>query len=456
VVFLQKQKIVLACSVSAGTLESPLMEYTIPKGLFDIVPYEPKEEDRWRTSDRWHYVEQVMRRVASDYGFQEMRTPLFEQTGLFVRGVGESSDIVSKEMYTFLDKAERSMTLRPEGTAPVMRAYVEKHLNHAPGLSKFYYMGPMFRYERPQAGRYRQHHQFGAEAVGIGGPEQDVELIDLLCELYRRLGLKNLKVHINSVGDEASRAAYRGALSAFLKPHFETLSEDSKVRFAKNVLRILDSKDPGDKKVLEGAPSLIDYLSEEARAHFDKLQRLLKMNGISYVIDPKLVRGLDYYNKTVFEVMSAGLSAQNTVGAGGRYDGLLKTFGGPALPSVGFATGIERILQTMEHEKIAFPAPSHPDLFLIPLGEKGMEVCFQKALQLRHLGWRVEIDLSGKKIQHGLQLASALHATYSVVVGSEELAKEQIEVKEMQTRALHQVAWSDLEAFLEKHARRPK
>ncbi len=430
------------------------MEYTIPKGLFDILPYEQKEEDRWRTSDRWQYVEQIIRRTASDYGFKEIRTPLFERTELFVRGVGETSDIVSKEMYTFLDKAERSMTLRPEGTASVMRAYVEKHLNHAPGLSKFFYIGPMFRYERPQAGRYRQHHQFGAEAIGIGKPAQDVELIDLLCELYRRLGLKNLVVHLNSVGDEASRAAYKDALMGFLKPHFESLSEDSKIRFSKNILRILDSKDPADKKLLEGAPLLKDYLSEEARSHFLEVQALLKMNGISYVIDPKLVRGLDYYNKTVFEVMSESLGAHNTIGAGGRYDGLLSTLGGPSLPSVGFATGIERILQTMDHEKATFPAPSHPDLFFVPIGEKAMEVCFQKALTLRHLGWNVEIDLSGKKIQHGLQMASTLNATYSVVLGEEELAKEQIDVKEMLTRSSHQIAWSDLEAFLDKHIQR--
>lgn len=430
------------------------MEYTIPKGLFDVLPHEQKEEDRWRTSDRWQYVERVMRKTVEDYGFKEIRTPLFERTELFVRGVGESSDIVSKEMYTFLDKGERSMTLRPEGTASVMRAYVEKHLDHAPGLSKFYYIGPMFRYERPQAGRYRQHHQLGAEAIGVGKAEQDIELIDLLCELYRRLGLKKIVVHINSVGDEASRASFRKALEAFLKPHFEKLSEESQVRFQKNILRILDSKSPIDRKLLEGAPSLADHLSEEARLHFETVCRLLKKSGISYVIDPQLVRGLDYYNKTVFEVMSEGLGAHNTVGAGGRYDGLLSTLGGPSLPSVGFATGIERILQTMDHEKVAFPAAVHPDLFFVPVGENGLEMCFQKALELRHRGWGVEIDLSGKKIQHGLQLASTLHATYCVVLGDEEIAKQQIEVKEMATRCAHRIAWSDLEPFLEKHVRK--
>ncbi len=429
------------------------MEYTIPKGVFDILPYEHKEEDQWRTSDRWHYVEEVMRHTADEYGFKEIRTPLFERTELFVRGVGESSDIVSKEMYTFLDKAERSMTLRPEGTASVMRAFVEKHLHHAPGLSKFYYMGPMFRYERPQAGRYRQHHQFGAEAIGIGKPEQDVEVIDLLCELYRRLGLKKLVVHLNSVGDEASRASYREVLSQFLKPHFDKLSEDSKIRFNKNILRILDSKDPSDKKILEAAPSLMEHLSEEARAHFEKVQQLLKKMGIAFVIDPKLVRGLDYYNKTVFEVISEGLGAQNTVGGGGRYDGLISMLGGPSLPSVGFAMGIERLLQTMEHEKITFPASSHPDLFFIAIGDTALEICFQNALKLRHLGWKVEIDLSGKKIQHGLQLANALHATYCVIVGEEELAKKQIEIKHMHTHTSQQIAWDDLEIFLQKHVK---
>jgi histidyl-tRNA synthetase len=430
------------------------MDYTVPKGLFDILPEEPKEEDRWRASDRWHYVETILKTAADDYGFKEIRTPMFERTELFVRGVGESSDIVSKEMYTFLDKADRSMTLRPEGTASVIRAYVEKNLNHRPGLSKFYYIGPMFRYERPQAGRYRQHHQFGAEAIGIGKPEQNAEMIDFLCEIYRRLGLKNVVVHLNSVGDAETRLAYREALSDFLKPHFEKLSEDSQVRFTKNILRILDSKDPTDRDLLKEAPSILDFLSPASKEHFEKVQALLTLLGISYVIDPKLVRGLDYYNKTVFEVMSKTLGAHNTIGGGGRYDGLLQALGGPALPSVGFATGIERILQTMDHEKVTFPPPPHPDLFFVPMGEKCLEVCFQKAAALRHLGWKVEIDLSGKKIQQGLQLASSLHALFCVVVGDEELASHHIEVKEMITRTSHQIQWNDLEVFLQKHIRR--
>jgi histidyl-tRNA synthetase len=359
-------------------------------------------------------------------------------------------------MYTFLDKAERSMTLRPEGTASVMRAYIEKNLHQAPGLSKFYYIGPMFRYERPQAGRYRQHHQFGAEAIGISLPEQDVEMIDFLCEIYRRLGLKNLIVHLNSVGDAASRASYRAALEGYLSPHFESLSEESKVRFSKNILRILDSKDAKDREILKQAPSILDHLTPDAKDHFEEVKSLLKTLRIPYQVDSQLVRGLDYYNKTVFEIMSQHLGAQNTIGAGGRYDGLLKTLGGVDLPSVGFATGLERVLQTMDSEKVAFPLPPHPELMLIPIGEKALKICFQKALALRHLGWSVEVDLSGKKVQHGLKLAQELQAPYCVIVGDEELVSGQIQVKEMTTRRQLSILWNDLETFLEQHTRENK
>ena len=268
------------------------MDYTIPKGLYDILPEETDPEAVWRTSDKWHYVEKVMRETALLYGFKEMRTPIFERTELFVRGVGESSDIVSKEMYTFLDKGERSMTSRPEGTAAVLRAFVENKLSELPSLHKFFYIGPMFRYERPQAGRYRQHYQFGAEAIGISKPEQDVEMIDFLCEIYRKLGLKNLLVMINSVGDEQSREEYRKKLTEYLTPHFAELSADSQVRFTKNILRILDSKDLKDQKLLEGAPSILDMLSQESREHFEQVQVLLRKLGIPFVVNHKLVRGL--------------------------------------------------------------------------------------------------------------------------------------------------------------------
>jgi histidyl-tRNA synthetase len=426
------------------------MEYTIPKGVFDILPEEPEAADKWRNTAHWLFLEDVMRKCAADYGYKEIRTPLFERTELFVRGVGESSDIVTKEMYTFLDKAERSMTLRPEGTASVMRAFVEKRLDQQPGLHKFYYIGPMFRYERPQAGRYRQHHQFGAEAIGVGKPEQDVELIDLLCELYRRLGMKNFTVMINSVGDESTREPYKKALMAYLQPHFDQLSEDSKVRFTKNVLRILDSKDPKDQQLLKSAPSILDYLSDEAKDHFETVKTLLGKVGISYEVNAKLVRGLDYYSKTVFEVVASELGAQNTLGGGGRYDGLIPTLGGPHMPSVGFATGIERILQTMVGQSLPFPKPHRPRIFFIPLGEASMQYCFDLLCKLRHEKIAADIDLSGKKVQHGLQLANALQAEFSVVIGDRELEEGQVELKHMASRETNKIPLSQLITTLKK------
>lgn len=410
------------------------MDYSSPKGTFDILPTELDEEDKWRESARWQYIEQVMRSAAEDYGYREIRTPIFEKTELFVRSVGESSDIVGKEMYTFIDKGDRSMTLRPEGTAAVIRAHVEKKMHTHPGLQKYYYIGPMFRYERPQAGRYRQFHQFGAEAIGIGNPEQDVELIDLNCEIFRRLGLKNLTVQINSVGDAPSRAAYKEALSSFLKPYLTSLSQDSQMRFTKNILRILDSKDPNDQKILHEAPVLSDFFSPEAKAHCDNVLKLLDALKINYAINDKLVRGLDYYNKTVYEVTTEMLGAQNALAGGGRYDGLIDAIGGPNLPSMGFAVGMERILQIMLKQQAPFPAAAHPLIFFVPMGEKALHLCFELVCQMRRERIAAEIDLSGKKVQHGLQLASHVGAEYAIVVGDDELKTGTVKLKNMATR----------------------
>ena len=426
------------------------MEYTIPKGVFDILPCEPNPEDRWRNSDHWQHIEEIIRQTTRDYGFKEIRTPIFERTELFVRGVGESSDIVTKEMYTFLDRGKRSMTLRPEGTAPVMRSFVEKKLYSHGAVHKFYYFGPMFRYERPQAGRYRQHHQFGAEAIGIGKAEQDVELIDMVCEIYRRLGLKNLNVMLNSVGDEASRSAYKEALAQYLQPQFEKLSADSQVRFSKNILRILDSKDPEDQALLINAPSILDFLTPEVQAHFATVKKMLTSLGQPFQVNSKLVRGLDYYNKTVFEITSGELGAQNSLGGGGRYDGLIKTLGGPDLPSVGYATGLERIIQTMIKQNAPFPLPPHPFIFLIPLGEQPMDYCFKLMCKLRHAGVPADIDLSGKKIQHGLSLADQLRSDYALVIGEEELASNKAKLKEMKTRNTSDISLPNLEKEIQQ------
>ena len=424
------------------------MTYSIAKGTFDILPFEADDNLKWRESGRWLYLEKVMRQTAHDYGFKEIRTPIFERTELFIRGVGESSDIVTKEMYTFIDRGERSMTLRPEGTASVMRAIVEKKLYSLPGLHKFYYIGPMFRYERPQAGRYRQHHQFGAEAVGVGTPEQDVELIDMACEIYRRLGLKHLTVQINTVGDVESRIAYKEALNAYLTPFFTELSEESQARFTKNILRILDSKNATDQKILEGAPILAEFLSQDAKTDFEKVLHLLSHLKIPHIVNPRLVRGLDYYAKTVFEVTTEDLGAQNSIGGGGRFDGLTAAIGGPNLPSAGFATGIERILQTMVKQNVPFPAIPHPFIFLIPIGKEAMHFAFELVCQLRHENIPSEIDLSGKKIQHGLQLANQLSAEYAIVIGEEELSNKTAKLKNMATRETIESTFNELIAKL--------
>lgn len=411
--------------------EFNLMKYSIPPGVFDITPIDSQEA--WKSSYLWAYVESVIRTTARDYGYQEIRTPLFERTELFQRSVGDSSDIVSKEMYTFEDKGGRSLSLRPEGTAPVMRAFIEHQLHQHASIHKLFYIAPMFRYERAQAGRYRQHHQFGAEAIGNASPEQDAELIDLLYTLYQRLGLKNLTLFINSIGDTASRQNFRQALKDYLVPQAHLLSPDSQQRLEVNPLRILDSKDPRDKEIVAHAPSILDFLSEEARAHFEDLKRLLDLLHIPYQVNPLLVRGLDYYNKTVFEVVAGELGAQNSIGGGGRYDGLISTLGGPDLPSIGFGTGIERILQTALNQQVLTPQPDHPALFLVALGEKAKEACFELLHTLRQKGIPSQMDFSGKKVGKILQYADQIGASYVAVIGDQELEGQEVELKEMAT-----------------------
>ncbi len=404
------------------------MKFQIPKGTFDILPYGAAEP--WQLSSLWHYAEETIRRTAAEYGYHEIRTPIYEQTELFNRGAGEGSDIVMKEMFTFEDKGGRSMSLRPEGTSAVMRAFVEHNLSQFGSIHKLFYIAPMFRYDRPQAGRYRQHHQFGVEAIGIAGPAQDAEVIDLLCETYRRLGLQNLTVELNSVGDGLSRSAYREALQNYLRPHFQELSPDSQARFEKNPLRILDSKDPQDRQILKQVPSILQSLSPASKEHFDELRRLLDECAVPYQINDRIVRGLDYYNQTVFEVTAKIANAQNALGGGGRYDGLISSFGGPDLPGVGFGTGIERILQTMISQNIALPEEAHPLAYFIPLGDEAKTFCFQLVTKCRHQNIPTEIDLQSKKIQNGLQNAIRLHAKMCIIIGSEEIQKGIAQVKQ--------------------------
>lgn len=407
------------------------MSIQAPPGVFDILPEDAK--DPWKESAKWDYVENLMRKAAAEFGYREIRTPIFEKTELFVRGVGEVTDIVSKEMYTFLDKGERSLSLRPEGTASVVRAGIENRLFDTKG-QKFFYVGPMFRYERMQSGRFRQFHHFGVEAFGNPSSEQDAEIIDLAYQIYHRVGMGGLKVKLNSLGEKASREAYREALIKFLKSHEDKLSEESRHRLNKNPLRVLDSKDENDQAVLKAAPSLLDFLSNESRDHFEKVKALLTDFGIPYEIDPRLVRGLDYYQKTVFEIISEDLGAQNTLCGGGRYDGLVQSLGGPDVPSTGFAIGIERMLLVMSKQGLSFGPKKGPLLYLIPMGEAGRKFAVQFAHQLRQNQLACEVDLEGKKVGKGFARADELGAKYATVIGENELAQGTLELKELATQ----------------------
>lgn len=412
------------------------MTPSIAPGVFDILPSNALKNhpnEQWRASHLWNFLESTIRKTATEYGFEEIRTPIFEPTELFKRTVGEATDIVSKEMYTFLDKSERSMSLRPEGTAAVVRAFINNKIEQTAPLHKLYYIGPMFRYERAQAGRYRQHHQFGVEVIGSKAPEQDVEIMDMLYTLYQRLGLKNLQVNINSIGDIGCRMNYRNALVDFLTKHEENLSADSKVRLKTNPLRILDSKDLQDIKIIADAPSILDFLSEECKEHFNEVQTLLKQLGIPFQINTKLVRGLDYYNKTVFEIVAGELGAQNSLAGGGRYDGLLKTLGGADLPATGFATGMERIIQTMIKQGIILPSSNAPELFLIALGNEARRMCFTLLHKLRLNGISATMDFSGRKINKIMQYADQIKAQYVAVIGDDELKNGTAELKDMST-----------------------
>jgi histidyl-tRNA synthetase len=419
-----------------------------PSGCFDILPVDTK--DIWKSAYLWNYLEKIMREHAALYGFEEIRTPMFERTELFLRSVGDETDIVSKEMYTFLDRGGRSLSLRPEGTASVIRAFVEKNLAQTQAQHRFFYIGPMFRYERPQAGRFRQHNQFGVEVIGIAQPELDAEIIEMLYSLYERLGLKNLTVYINSLGDKETRERFRTALVDYLRPYLEKLSPESKKRFEINPLRIFDSKAEADREALKNAPSILDYLSQECKDHFKAVTNVLSHLKIPFEINSRLVRGLDYYTKTVFEITSGELGAQNTVGAGGRYDGLIKNLGGADLPSIGFATGIERIIQTLLKSEVALPQRLAPDVYIIPLGEEALYQTFSLVKELRQNGIVCLQGMSGKKLKNEMQMASDSRAKFAIVLGENELKMGVCELKEMSSGKTTKLPLNQVSAFFKK------
>lgn len=394
-----------------------------PKGTRDLLPPE---------TALWAAVEAVAREVFGRYGYGEIRTPVFEETELFVRGVGEGTDIVGKEMYTFTDKGGRSLTLRPESTAAVARAYVEHGLQQSPSPMKLFYIGPQFRYERPQKGRYRQFFQIGAELLGDPGPISDAELLLMLVDFLGRLGFEGLTVKLNTLGDAESRAAFRRALVEFLAPHAESLSEDSRRRLDTNPLRILDTKSPAEQELLEGAPRLADHLSPEAAEMFDAVRALLDRFGVAYRVDDSLVRGLDYYTGTVFEITAEGLGAQDAVCGGGRYDGLISELGGPEVPGIGFAIGEDRLLDVLPEsfrERHLPPAP----VLVAAVGGVDLGETLALAQELRAVGVDTSAELASRSVKNSLKRADRLGARVVLLLGDDELAAGEVTWKALST-----------------------
>ena len=411
-----------------------------PRGTADTMP-----DDVWR----WQAVEAIARRTAATFNFREIRTPIFEHTELFHRGVGEHTDIVGKETFTFADRGGESLTLRPEGTAGVARAMIEQGvLNDQGARTKVYYIGPNFRYERPQKGRLRIHHQFGAEAFGIAAPEQDVECIALQLAFYSNCGLKDLQLRVNSLGDRDSKLRYRDALVAYLTPKSAGLSEDSVRRLATNPLRILDSKDPRDIAAAVGAPPAAESLSDKSRAHFDRAVSLLTAAKIPFVIDPTLVRGFDYYTETLWEVTAGGLGSQNAVGGGGRYDNLVEVLGGRPTPAVGFGSGLERLLIALEAQGVSLPDARPPLVWVVCQGETAQPIAWQLLADLRAAGFAADADLTGRGVKGQFKLADREKARFAVVIGDAEVAEGTAVVKDMTAKTEKKVARAELLASL--------
>ncbi|CAI2681750.1 histidine--tRNA ligase [Apilactobacillus kunkeei] len=403
------------------------MRYQRPKGTADILP---------GTSEKWQFVEETARKLFAAYRYQEIRTPMFESFDVFSRTSGETSDIVTKEMYDFHDKGDRHITLRPEGTAGVVRAFVENKLYgpDTPKPVKMYYMGPMFRYERPQSGRQRQFHQIGVEAFGSESPELDVEVISMAVNYLQNLGIDDLRVAINTLGDKQTRADYRQALIDYLEPHFEELSDDSKERLHKNPLRVLDSKAPEDQLIVDGAPSILDYLTDDAQKHFDKVTRLLDDLGIKYDVDHTMVRGLDYYNHTIFEIMANAKElgeGYTTICAGGRYDGLVEELGGPQMPGVGFGLGVERLLLLMDSKNFQFPDTFGLDAYVVGIGDDASVEALKVVQALRNQDFKADKDYLERKPKAQFKSADKLDAKFTLTLGDNELESNTIHVKNM-------------------------
>ncbi len=416
------------------------MAIKAPKGTKDVLPGE---------SYKWQYIENIAREITAVFGYREIRTPVFEHTELFLRGVGETTDIVQKEMYTFEDKGHRSITLKPEGTAGAVRAFVESGMAGEAQPTKMYYLSaPVFRYERPQSGRLREHHQFGVEVFGATQASVDAEVISIALSLFARLGIGGLRLNINSIGCPVCRPIYHEKLKEYLRGNFDSLCNDCRERFEKNPLRILDCKQEGCKALVADAPVMIDHLCGECADHFGALKEFLGVMDIEYSINPFIVRGLDYYTKTVFEIISDSIGAQGTVCGGGRYDGLVAEIGGPAMAGIGFGMGIERLLLTLESEGIEIPKPAVTDIFVCSMGEAARLKAAEIVKKLREAGKKADMDHAARSIKAQFKFAGKLAVATVITIGENELAEGTAVVKNMETGEEKSVKLEELLTFV--------
>lgn len=411
-----------------------------PKGTKDVLPAQ---------SGKWQYIEGKIRDICARFGYREIRTPVFEHTELFLRGVGDTTDIVQKEMYTFLDKGDRSITLKPEGTAGVVRSFVENKLFSAAQPTKMYYLStPVFRYEKPQAGRLREHHQFGIEVFGSSQPSIDAEVITVALSLLNTLGIDSLELNINSIGCKECRPKYNQALKNFLESKKDGLCKNCKERMVTNPLRTLDCKEESCREIVADAPTMLDFVCDECKSHFDGLKKRLDSIGVAYKINPFIVRGLDYYTKTVFEIISTGIGAQGTVCGGGRYDGLVEEIGGPVTPGIGFGMGIERLILVLESLGIDLPEPSVCDVYVCTLGDAASMKGFSITAELRQQGVKAECDHMGRSMKAQLKYANKIGASKVIIIGDDEIEKGVAVVRDMTKSEESTVPLTELNEFI--------
>lgn len=417
---------------------------TVPRGTQDILPVEARQ---------WQYIEDKLRKISNNFCYEEIRTPMFESTELFARGVGDTTDIVQKEMYTFLDKSDRSLTLRPEGTAGTVRSYIENKLfAEVIKPQKLFYIGPMFRYERKQKGRYRQFVQYGVEVIGEESPKIDAEVISLAYNIYRSFGIKNIKVSINSLGNPEERQAYNDALVKHFEPRISKFCSDCQSRLHKNPMRILDCKLDAKHELMKNAPSLLDFLGEDSLAYFKEVLKHLDNLGVKYEVDSNLVRGLDYYTHTAFEIMIDNPEVElKTLCGGGRYNGLVEMLGGPAgEKGIGFALSIERLLLALESENITLPIDETIDLFVVTIGDKAGDFAVKLTNDLRLANYKVQNDYFDKKMKAQMKLADRYKAKYTIIIGESELAEQKVAIKNMENFSQEEVAIENIKDYLEK------